>query len=85
MGLDPGLLISSIQSQNIVLPGGKIEADGTTITLEPTGDFSDVTDIESISVRIDGPTPTTVYLRDVADIRLGYAEPPSGRACLPPI
>ena len=76
LGLAPALIIDSIQSQNIVLPGGEIQADGTTMTIEPSGDFGDVEDISSISVRIDGETPTTVYLRDIAEIRAGYEEPP---------
>ncbi|MEM6664399.1 MAG: efflux RND transporter permease subunit, partial [Pseudomonadota bacterium] len=76
LGIDPNLVISSIQSQNIILPGGRIEADGTTMTIEPTGDFNAVEDLDSISVRIEGDPPTTIYLRDIADIRLGYQEPP---------
>ncbi len=80
LGLDPARIISSVQTQNIVLPGGKIEADGTTMTIEPTGDFGGVDDIASIAVRIEGDPPTTVYLRDVATIRVGYEEPPGKRA-----
>ncbi|MEM7404808.1 MAG: efflux RND transporter permease subunit [Pseudomonadota bacterium] len=75
LGIDPNSIISSITRQNVILPGGRVEADGTTMTIEPTGDFGGLGDISGLSVRIDGDPPTTIYLRDIADIRLGYAEP----------
>ena len=75
LGIDPNAVVSAIQTQNIILPGGRVEADGTTLTIEPTGEFDRMDDLSSLSVRIDGDPPTTLYLRDVADIRLGYEEP----------
>lgn len=75
LGIDPNQIISSITQQNVILPGGRVEADGTTMTIEPTGDFGGLEDLSGLSVRIDGDPPTTLYLRDIADIRLGYSEP----------
>jgi multidrug efflux pump len=75
LGIDPSAIISAITRQNVILPGGRVEADGTTMTIEPTGDFDGLDDISSLSVRIDGDPPTTLYLRDIAEVRLGYAEP----------
>jgi len=76
LGIDPNAVVDAIQTQNIILPGGRVEADGTTMMIEPSGDFGSVQDISGLSVRVEGENPTTVYLRDVADIRLGYKEPP---------
>jgi multidrug efflux pump subunit AcrB len=75
IGIDPNAIISSTTRQNVILPGGRVEADGMTMTIEPTGDFDGLDDISSLSVRIDGDPPTTIYLRDIANVRLGYAEP----------
>ena len=76
LGIDPNLIVDAVQRQNVILPGGRVESEGSTITIEPTGDFGELDDISSLSVRIDGDPPTTVYLRDIADIRIGYEEPP---------
>ena len=75
LGIDPNQIINSITQQNVILPGGRVEADGTSMTIEPTGDFGGLDDLSGLSVRIDGDPPTTIYLRDIADIRLGYTEP----------
>ena len=76
LGVDAAKIVSAIQSQNIILPGGRIEAEGTTMTIEPTGDIGEIEELSSLSVRIEGDPPTSVYLRDIAEIRLGYEEPP---------
>ena len=75
LGIDPSQIINSITQQNVILPGGRVEADGTTMTIEPTGDFGGLDDLSNLSVRIDGDPPTNIYLNDIADIRLGYSEP----------
>ncbi|MGK0170082.1 MAG: multidrug efflux pump subunit AcrB [Gammaproteobacteria bacterium] len=75
LGIDPNAIINSITRQNVILPGGRVEVDGTTMTIEPTGDFGGLEDLSGLSVRIDGDPPTTIYLRDIANVRLGYAEP----------
>ncbi|MEM7212457.1 MAG: efflux RND transporter permease subunit, partial [Pseudomonadota bacterium] len=75
LGIDPNQIINSITQQNVILPGGRVEADGTTMTIEPTGDFGGLDDLSNLSVRIDGDPPTNIYLNDIAEIRLGYTEP----------
>jgi multidrug efflux pump subunit AcrB len=50
------------------------------MTIEPTGDFNGLEDIASLSVRLDSDPPTTVYLRDIAKVSFGYAEPPEAPA-----
>ena len=75
LGIDPNSIVNAITQQNVILPGGRVEADGTTMMIEPTGDFSALDDLSSLSVRVDGDPPTTIYLRDIAEIKLGYQEP----------
>ncbi len=77
LGIDPNSIINSITRQNVILPGGRVEADGTTMMIEPTGDFGGLEDLAGLSIRIDGDTPITLYLRDIATIRMGYEDPPA--------
>ncbi|MEM6622620.1 MAG: efflux RND transporter permease subunit [Pseudomonadota bacterium] len=76
LGVSPAEVIDAVQRQNVILPGGRVEADGITLTIEPTGDFEDLEDLESVAVRIGDEEPVTLYLRDLADIRFDYEDPP---------
>ena len=77
-GLDPIGLVQSIQRQNIVLPGGSVDAAGQRIVIEPSGDFRDLEDIRNTT--ISTPDGGLVYLRDLADIRRAYVDPPNAPA-----
>ena len=50
MGLSPNAITSAISQQNVILPGGRIEANGKTFTIEPSGDFRDVDEINNITI-----------------------------------
>jgi len=76
MGLSPDSIRSAISQQNVILPGGRIDAEGTTFTIEPSGDFGDVNEIRQISLAVPGSS-APVYLADIARIVPGYAEPPN--------
>ena len=76
MGLNMDSLRSAISRQNIVLPGGRIEADGKTFTIEPTGDFGSLDDLKKITITVPGRT-SSIYLTDIAEVSLAYKEPPA--------
>ena len=40
-------LINDLQGQNVILPAGNINAEGTRVLLETSGDFPDVPAIET--------------------------------------
>ncbi|MEL7471161.1 MAG: efflux RND transporter permease subunit [Pseudomonadota bacterium] len=75
LGIDPNAIVNAITQQNVILPGGRVEADGLTMTIEPSGDFVSLDDLSGLQVQIPGDPPTTLYVRDIADVRLGYSEP----------
>ncbi len=75
MGLSPRSILDAISKRNIILPGGKIEADGKTFNIEPTGDFSAVRELRNIAFSIDS-SDAPVYLNDIAKITTGYEDPP---------
>ena len=44
-GISPDDLIATLEQQNIILPGGKVEVGGYDIVIEPSGNFASVADI----------------------------------------
>ncbi len=74
-----GFSISSIRetlvSENVILPGGTIDTGQREIIVTPRGDFRSVEDIENVPIEIPD-TGEVIYLRDLADVRRGYVDPP---------
>lgn len=72
--LTPASVMSALQGQNVVLPGGAVNAAGQNIVIEPSGDFRSLDDIRNLAIETgDGGL---VYLQDLADIRRAHVEPP---------
>lgn len=67
-------LMKQLQAQNIVLPGGSINADGRVISIEPSGNLKSLDELKNIQVRVPD-TEKVVYLQDIADIRRSYVDP----------
>ncbi|MDX1931533.1 MAG: efflux RND transporter permease subunit [Capsulimonadales bacterium] len=69
-------IANAIGRRNI-LPhtGGDLPSGDTRLNLAPTGDVRSVEDLESTVVGMANGAP--VYLRDVAVVRRGYADPPA--------
>lgn len=75
LGLHPGQIAQALQRQNVVAPGGAIELDDKRVGLFVTGVFDTVEDVRSVSVR-NPATEERIYLRDIANVYRGYADPP---------
>ena len=86
-GISPNVVISTLQNQNIILPGGMIDVRGQNIIVQPSGDFDSVAEIEDVIITIPG-TERVTPLRDLAKITRGYVDPPeqpvfyNGRAAI---
>jgi multidrug efflux pump subunit AcrB len=74
VGVQVNALIKDLQAQNVILPSGSINADGTRILLETSGDFPDVRAIETMLTRV-GATDRLVRLADLVTVRRGYVSP----------
>ena len=74
VGVQLNALIKDLQAQNIILPSGNIDADGTRILLETSGDFPNVRAIETMLTRV-GTTDSLVRLADLVTVRRGYVSP----------
>jgi multidrug efflux pump len=74
-GLSAIQLSQLLESSNVVLPGGNINTGSERIALEPSGNFESVEDLGRTIIQVPG-SDRLVYLRDLARIRRGYADPP---------
>lgn len=72
-GLSGRDIVNALQTQNVVLPGGTVQADGQQIVIEPSGDFKSLEDIKNLVIA--APDGGLVYLQDLAEIRRGYVDP----------
>lgn len=74
-GLTPQSLIDTLQSQNVILPGGRLDAAGQNVIIEPSGNFESVADIEAVLLPLAG-SERLVTLRDIVAVRRGLVDPP---------
>ena len=73
LGLTAAEVVSALQSQNVQLPGGKVEQGARDLTLRTYGRVSSPSEFASIPVTIRGGHP--VRVGDVARVEDGMAEP----------
>jgi multidrug efflux pump subunit AcrB len=74
VGVQIQKVIGDLQSQNVILPAGQIDASGVNIVLEANGDLKSIEEIEEVLTQIDG-TSELVRLRDLMTVRRGYVDP----------
>lgn len=75
-GIDPATIFTTLQEQNIILPGGEINVEGQSVIIEPSGNFDDVEAIEQVIIQVPG-TQQVTPLRDLVTISRGYVDPPN--------
>ena len=74
VGVQLTALINDLQRQNVILPAGNINAEGTRVLLETSGDFPDVPAIEKMLTRV-GETDQLARLSDLVTVRRDYVSP----------
>jgi multidrug efflux pump subunit AcrB len=74
VGVQLPALMNDLQRQNIILPAGNINAEGTRILLETSGDFPNVQAIEAMLTRV-GETDHLARLGDLVTVRRDYVSP----------
>ncbi len=72
LGISPGAIIQTIQSQNALVPSGAVEADAERVQLRVTGDFDTVEKIRDLGLFANG---RIFRLGDVANVYRGYRDP----------
>lgn len=72
--LTPSAIVDALRGQNVVLPGGTVNAAGQRVVIEPSGDFRSVDEIRNLSIETDDGD--VVYLQDLASVHRAYVDPP---------
>lgn len=74
LGISPAQLNEELKEQNIISPGGQIDAGARNFVVEPTGNFSTIEEIGDTHISIPG-SQETIALKDVVDVKRGYRDP----------
>ena len=74
LGIPVSSIINELTSKNIATYSGRVHVVDEYIAIEPSGEASSIEEIEDI---ILGSGDSQLYLRDIAEVRRGYLEPPS--------
>jgi len=70
-GLSPQDVLDAVQNQNVILPSGTAKIGEFEYDVRPNASVVTVPELSSLPVKVVGPS--TIYLRDVANIRDGFA------------
>jgi len=76
LGISPYQLSQALEARNIVISGGSINLGDERISLEPSGNFESLAEIEQTILQIPG-SDRLLYLRDIATVKRDYIDPPS--------
>lgn len=79
LGLSPQQLTNDLSSLNIISSGGSIRVGPERITLEPSGNFESVEDLEKTVIQLPNGGGI-VYLEDIANVYRDYEDPATQRA-----
>jgi multidrug efflux pump subunit AcrB len=74
-GVQPARLAQILAERNITQPGGTINAGGTDVTVHPSGEFENASQIADVIIQTS-KSGAPLYLRDLAEVLRGYQNPP---------
>ncbi len=78
LGIHPMQIVNGLRDKNIVSDAGRIRVGPSFIAVEPTGTFKSVQEFEDLLISgVSESGKGQIYLRDVADVRRGYVDPPT--------
>jgi multidrug efflux pump len=72
LGIDPGLITSTLQTQNTLAAAGMLETAADNVYLRVTGMFENLDNIKNTPIQASG---RTFRLGDIAKVTRAYAEP----------
>ncbi|MGF1477783.1 MAG: efflux RND transporter permease subunit [Geminicoccaceae bacterium] len=78
LGIGPDAIRAALRDQNIIRPGGEVDTGSRGFLIEPSGNFETVDAIGEALISLPGDQ--LVPLRDIAEIRRDYVDPPRQKA-----
>ena len=76
LGISIERIYSLLQTQNVVSNAGEIRAGSESVRVNPTGEFTDVSQLEELLISEPG-AQKLIYLGDVAEVYQDYAQVPT--------
>ncbi len=77
LGISPQDIYSALKSKNIATNAGNLLLGEEYIPISPTGEFKSEQDFGDLLIRSSNTkSDSLIYLRDVAEIKRGYQDPP---------
>jgi multidrug efflux pump subunit AcrB len=73
-GVQTSKLPDLLSARNISLPGGVIEVEGKSVTIDPSGEFKSAEEIRDVMIPSSTGQPPA-YLRDLVTVVRGYESP----------
>lgn len=67
---------NELENRNIIIPGGSVFTEKEQVILEPSGNFETLEELRNAVINIPG-LAHPMYLKDIADVRRGYVDPPA--------
>ena len=74
VGVQIPTLLNDLANQNVILPAGQLDADGTEIILEANGDLQSIEELENVLTKVTGLSGF-VRMKDLVTVRRGYVDP----------
>ena len=72
LGINIDQVVSVLNSENVNLSGGRLEEGTQEYLVRTVNEFNSVEEIGNVIISQSGITP--IYLRDIAEVRMGYKE-----------
>lgn len=74
VGVQINEVLADLQNQNVILPAGEIDANGSKILLEANGNLESISEIRNVLTKVKG-LEGYVRISDLMDVRRGYVDP----------
>jgi multidrug efflux pump subunit AcrB len=74
LGVSPRAIVDELRQKNLVAEAGRVKVGPEFITIHPGGEIRSVEQFEAIL--LSGQGDAQIFLRDVAEVKRGYVEPP---------
>ena len=74
-GFQPSKLATILSERNVTQTGGMIDAGGTDVSVHPSGEFTNASEIGDVIIQRSS-SGSPLYLRDMVEVLRGYQNPP---------